>query len=370
MAKKLRVAVIFGGRSGEHEVSLVSATSLLKTLSPKKYEVLQIGILKNGTWVSDGEKTLPALKSGKGKRLPRVQLTMNTERPGVIIGQRFFSLDVAFPILHGTYGEDGTIQGLFEMMGLAYVGCSVSSSAITMDKLLTKLVLQAHRLPQTPFLHYSAKEIKKDFTRVEKEVRRELGFPCFVKPSNMGSSVGISKVKKASALKRALLLAAEFDDSILVEQAVLAREIECAMLGNDEPKASVAGEIVPSREFYDFYAKYVDDNSGLFIPAKLSAKKMKEVQLLALKTYRVLQCTGMARVDFLMDRNTQKLFINEVNAIPGFTASISMFPKLWANSGIAYSELLDRLIALALSRHAQRNGLNRSFTSGSNWYYV
>lgn len=336
---KLKIAVIFGGRSGEHEVSVVSARSVIKALNPKKYSITPIKISKTGQW--QPFKSLTALFQKK--------------------------FDVVFPVLHGPFGEDGTIQGLFEMANVPYVGCGVLASSTAMDKFMTKIIFKAHALPQPKFLHFTRDEIKKDFPLVKKLVMAKLGLPCFVKPSNLGSSVGISKVKKTLDLQPALLLAASYDSSVLAEEAIDAREIECAVLGNEKPLASVAGEIVPSREFYDFFAKYVDNASKLFIPAKITAQKMEKVQQLSVQAYRALQCSGMARVDFLMDKKTGKLYLNELNTIPGFT-SISMYPKLWGASGIAYPRLLDRLIGLALERHREKQKNKYTYESGTDWY--
>jgi D-alanine-D-alanine ligase len=274
---------------------------------------------------------------------------------------------------------------MLEMADIPYVGCGVLASSLAMDKFMSKIIFKAHKLPQANFLHSTREEIKKEFpnrpsrseatslmrlkgaTLIKKLVTKHIGFPCFVKPSNLGSSVGISKVKKPSELKAALLHASAYDASVLIEEAIDAREIECAVLGNENPIASIAGEIVPNREFYDYFAKYVDNASKLFIPAKISPKKMREVQRISLAAYRSLQCSGMARVDFLMDRKTGKLFLNEINTIPGFT-SISMYPKLFEASGIPYPKLIDRLIDLALARHRERSKNKFSFESGSDWY--
>lgn len=339
MPKKLRIAVIFGGRSGEHEVSLVSARSVMTAMNPNKYRVTPVKISKTGEW-ADKKDALHFLKK---------------------------NFDIAFPVLHGPFGEDGTIQGMLEMAGIPYVGCGVLASSLAMDKFMSKIVFKTHGLPQPNFLHSTREEIKKEFPKVKKLVQKYVGFPCFVKPSNLGSSVGISKVKKPNELAAALLHASAYDSSVLIEEAVDAREIECSVLGNDKPIASIAGEIVPNREFYDYFAKYVDNASKLFIPAKISPQKMREVQRLSLAAYQALQCSGMARVDFLMDRKTGKLYLNEVNTIPGFT-SISMYPKLWQASGISYPKLIDRLIALALERHREQQKNKTSFESGSDWY--
>lgn len=337
--KKLRIALIFGGRSGEHEVSLVSARSVMAAMNPKKYRVTPIKISKNGEW-TDRKDALHFLKK---------------------------NFDAAFSALHGPFGEDGTIQGMLEMAGIPYVGCGVLASSLAMDKFMSKIIFKAHGLPQVNFLHTTREEIKQELPKIKKLVQKRIGFPCFVKPSNLGSSVGISKVKKPNELAAALLRASVYDSSVLIEEAVDAREIECSVLGNDKPIASVAGEIVPNREFYDYFAKYVDNASKLFIPAKIAPQKMREVQRLSLAAYRALQCSGMARADFFMDRKTGKLYLNEVNTIPGFT-SISMYPKLWQASGISYPKLIDRLIELAIERHKERNKSKFSFESGSEWY--
>lgn len=359
-SRKLRVAVIFGGRSSEHEVSLVSAQSVIKALNRNTYDIIPIGITKTGKWLL-GKNALLQFKIAKEKGL--VQLSLNPD-PGEKVRLPF---DVAFPMLHGPYGEDGTIQGFLELAGIPYVGSGVSSSAVCMDKFMTKVILKSYRLPQAKFLHFTRREVKKELSRVKKRILRDIDLPCFVKPSNLGSSVGISKVKKLSDLLPALLLASSYDSSILVEEAIDAREIECAVLGNEKPIASVAGEIIPSNEFYDYFAKYIDNASQLIIPAKLSREKMQEVQNLGIKAYHALQCSGMARVDFLMDKKTGKLYLNELNTIPGFT-SISMYPKLWEASGISYAKLLDRLIALALERYKEKQKNNITFESGSTWY--
>lgn len=359
-SRKLRVAVIFGGRSSEHEVSLVSAQSIITALNPNTYDIIPIGITKSGTWLS-GRNALLQFKMGQKREL--VPIVLNPDpcekwrRP----------FDVAFPVLHGPYGEDGTIQGFLELAGIPYVGSGVLASAVCMDKFMTKVILKSYGLPQTNFLHCTRREIKKDFTRVKKCILRDIGLPCFVKPSNLGSSIGISKVKKVSKLLPALLFASSYDSSILVEEAIDAREIECAVLGNENPIASVAGEIIPSNEFYDYFAKYIDNASTLIIPARISRRKMQEVAELSLKAYRALECSGMARVDFLMDKKTGKLYLNELNTIPGFT-SISMYPKLLEASGIPYSKLLDRLIALALERYKEKQKNKVTFESGTEWY--
>lgn len=338
MKKRLRVAVLFGGRSGEHEVSLVSARSVIKALNPKKYEVIPIKISKTGGWPNGVN-----LVNGKPK------------------------IDVVFPVLHGPFGEDGTIQGLLEVANIPYVGCGVLASSAGMDKLMSKIIFKAHNLPQVDFLHFSRNEIEKDLPDIKKLVKKKIGYPCFIKPSNMGSSIGISKVKNQAGLTSALKLAAKFDSVVIVEKAVNAREIECSVLGNENPTASIIGEIIPSREFYDFYSKYVDGASRLIIPAKIPAKSVRELQRIAVQAFKAIHGSGMGRIDFLVDKRSGKVYLNEINTIPGFT-SISMYPKLWAASGIPYPKLIDRLIKLAIERHGERQKNAMSFESGSDWY--
>lgn len=382
MKKKLKVAVIFGGRSGEHEVSLVSAASVIKALDPKKYDVIPIGITKTGKWLG-GKEALLALQSGKPAIAQEINLVQEPGNSGMYMeparkktgkainaktAKKFQAFDVVFPVLHGPYGEDGTIQGMLELAGIAYIGCGVLASAAAMDKVMAKVIFASYDLPQAKFLHFSRDQIRKEHKDVANKIRKELGFPCFVKPANLGSSVGISKVKKAENLGEALELAAGFDSTVVVEEGIdHAREIECAVLGNKNPVSSIAGEIIPSGEFYDFFSKYIDGKSKALIPAPLSSAKMRECQELAIKAYKALHCSGMARVDFLLDPKTQKVYLNEINTIPGFT-SISMYPKLWAASGITYTKLLDRLISLALERHAEKQKNRVSFESGSDWY--
>ena len=391
MQKKHTVAVVFGGRSGEHEVSIVSAQSVASALDPKKYKVIAIGITPEGSWLCNAALTsatadrgangshrerpnldiFEAFKKKEFSTLSSVQLSLDPTKKGLFVttknGTTHLPIDIVFPVLHGPYGEDGTVQGLCEMAGLPYVGCGVTASAACMDKVLTKRILGAVGVPQVAFLSVTRDDIKNNFPKIKKAVAKELELPCFVKPANLGSSVGISKVKKIADLKGALELAAEFDYSVIVEQGIDAREIECAVLGNHTPEVSIAGEIVPSREFYDFYAKYVDNSSGLFIPAHITKKQMATMQKIALRAYLTLQCSGPARVDFLMDKRTGKFYLNELNTMPGFT-SISMYPKLWAASGVNYGKLLDRLIALGMERFKERQATKTTFESGSDWF--
>lgn len=353
--KKIKIGVIFGGKSGEHEVSLVSGASVIENLDKKKYEVVQIGITKSGKWFTS-KNALEALKHGEDHLIE--PMVLNTLE----------DLDCVFPVLHGPFGEDGTIQGFLELLNIPYVGCGVLSSALAMDKLMAKTVFSAHNLPQPPYIGIARNEWLKNKKKILKEICKKLGRPpYFVKPANLGSSVGISKVKHIKNLEHAINLATKFDRRIVIEKGINAREIECSVLGNENPIASVAGEVVSSREFYDYYAKYVDNASKLIIPAKLPKKKTEEIKKLALLAYKALNCEGMARVDFLMDKRTAKLYISEINTIPGFT-SISMYPKLLRASGISYKKLLDALILLALSRHKEKQKNKVSFESGSDWY--
>jgi D-alanine-D-alanine ligase len=346
--KRLRVGVLFGGRSGEHEVSLASAASVIRGLDPDKYEAVPIGISKEGHWLigNAAQKMLPeVLKAGQ-----RVVMAADPTDAALLPldrsagGQR---LDVVFPVMHGTYGEDGTIQGLLDLAGLPFVGAGVLGSAVGMDKDVAKKLLQHAKIPVVPWVTVYRADWEQNRAAVLKEIEKKFRYPVFVKPATLGSSVGMSKVHSRAELAPALNLASEFAMKILVERAVNAREIEVSVLGNHEPKASVPGEIVPHREFYDYTAKYLEEGTALIIPAKLKPAQMKKIQQLAVAAFRALELSGMARVDFFLEKKGGKLFLNEVNTIPGFT-SISMYPKLWEATGIPFRELIDRLIALAL----------------------
>jgi D-alanine-D-alanine ligase len=352
--KRLRVGVLFGGRSGEHEVSLASAASVIRGLDPDKYEAVPIGISKEGHWLIGGaaQKMLPEVLKG-GQRVvmaadPTDAALIPLDRSGG--GQR---LDVVFPVMHGTYGEDGTIQGLLDLAGLPFVGAGVLGSAIGMDKDVAKKLLQHAKIPVVPWVTVYRADWERDPSSVQKQIEKKFRYPLFVKPATLGSSVGMTKVHSRAGLGPALNLASEFAIKILVERAVSAREIEVSVLGNHEPKASVPGEIVPHREFYDYTAKYLEEGTALIIPAKLKPAQVKKIQELAVSAFRTLELSGMARVDFFLEKKGGKLFLNEVNTIPGFT-SISMYPKLWEASGIPFRELIDRLIALALEVHGEK----------------
>jgi len=384
--KKLRVGVLFGGRSGEHEVSLLSAASVMKAMDPSKYDVVPIGITKDGRWLAaqhaeallkgepppttlragDPGKTAAAAVLARGDEIivPPVPTESDSQKLRAFQAESSghpsaIEVDVIFPVLHGTFGEDGTVQGLLELADIAYVGAGVLGSACGMDKDVMKKLFAQAGLPIVPHLTILRGDWERDPKGATRRIEKALKYPLFVKPANLGSSVGISKVRERRELKDAMDLAAGFDRKLIVEQGVgggkagKAREIECSVLGNDQPQASVAGEIIPSAEFYDYAAKYLDEGSQLVIPAKLSKKQMKQVQEMAVAAFQVVDCAGLARVDFLLDPKNDKLYVNEINTMPGFT-SISMYPKLWEASGLPYPRLIDRLIQLALDRHADK----------------
>jgi D-alanine-D-alanine ligase len=389
--KKLRVGVLFGGRSGEHEVSLLSAASVLNAIDKEKYDVVPIGITKDGRWLTSGDAE--NLLTGKIVIEPR-QLRAgdpDTTSPAAVLARgeavvvppepvyrqtglvpfqtdaammrrasdRAINVDVIFPVLHGTFGEDGTIQGLLELADIPYVGAGVLGSAAGMDKDIMKSLFIAAGLPIVKHVTILRGAWEIDRKKVEKVVTSKLKYPVFVKPANLGSSVGISKAHDRKELGPAIEEAAKFDRKIVIEQGVggkkgKAREIECSVLGNDNPTASVPGEIVPGKEFYDYTAKYLDEGSQLIIPAKLSKAQTKKVQELAVRAFQAVDCSGLARVDFLMESGKSgKIYLNEINTMPGFT-SISMYPKLWAASGLGYADLIDRLIQLGIERHADK----------------
>lgn len=362
MTQKLKVGVIFGGRSGEHEVSLRSAESVINALDRDKYEVVPIGINKQGKWLASREATnlLPSSVMATGDQA--VAIFGDPTRRGLAkfdAEERAASnekLDVIIPVLHGTYGEDGTIQGLLEMADIPYVGCGVLGSAAGMDKVIMKRLFREAGLPIVEFVHFLRTQWEADPLLVETSVSETIGFPCFVKPANLGSSVGISKAADLKSLNAAIALAAKFDRKIIAEKSVNAREIEVSILGNDAPAASLPGEIVPqTAEFYDYKAKYIDDNGArLVIPAELTDEVTAQVQQLGVRAFQAIDGAGLARVDFFLEKETGELYVNEINTLPGFT-SISMYPKLWEASGLSYGELLDQLIELALERHREKS---------------
>ena len=386
---KLRVGILFGGRSGEHEVSLLSAASVLNAIDKDKYDVVPIGITKDGRWLTaehaenlltgklvleprnlragDPDNTQPAAVLARGEAVVVPPEPVHRQS-GLVPFQsdaahlrrtsdRAINVDVIFPVLHGTFGEDGTIQGLLELADIPYVGAGVLGSAAGMDKDIMKSLFIAAGIPIVGHVTVLRSDWEKDPKRVEKLVAK-LKYPVFVKPANLGSSVGISKAHNRKELGPAIEEAAKFDRKIVIEQGVggnkdKAREIECSVLGNDEPEASVPGEIIPCKEFYDYNAKYLDEGSQPIIPARLTKAETKKVQSMAIQAFRAVDCSGLARVDFLMDPKTRKIYLNEINTMPGFT-SISMYPKLWAASGLAYPDLIDRLIQLGIERHEDK----------------
>jgi D-alanine-D-alanine ligase len=367
--RKIRVGVIFGGRSGEHEVSLASAQGIMKAIDKGKYEILPIGITKDGRWIASGDP-MKALESGLTAGSEPVALLGDPSQRGLmrlegnergLVPSRLAEIDVIFPVLHGPYGEDGTVQGLLELAGLPYVGAGVTGSALGMDKLVFKDLMRVHGLPVAPYLGIKRREWERDPQAVMQRIEAAFPYPMFVKPANLGSSVGVSKVHDRTELPGALEEAASYDRKLLIEKGINAREIEVSVLGNDDPIASVPGEVVPCREFYDYRAKYVDEGSELLIPAPIPEETTRRVRELAIKAYQVIDCAGMARVDFLLDRDDGTLYLSEVNTIPGFTP-ISMYPKLWEASGVSYAELIDRLIELALERYEDKSRSRTSYS--------
>jgi len=368
--KKLRVAVLYGGRSGEHEVSLQSAASVINYLDRDRFEIVPVAIDKQGRWhlndvsLIQGRKSLPVFKDA-----PRIVLPPDSAATSALIplggsGQAK-SIDVVFPVIHGPLCEDGTIQGLLELADVPYVGCGVLASAVAMDKEVAKRLVRDAGLPIVSYVSLRQEHWRKEKRQLAERVEKDLGYPVFVKPANLGSSVGVQKVKEAGDLTAALENAFQYDVKVLVEVAVDAREIELSVLENPDsgadPLVSVPGEIEANHEFYSYEAKYLDEKgAALIIPAKLDGDRIRRVQDIARKAFLAMECEGMARVDLLLDRTSDKLFFNELNTIPGFT-SISMYPKLWEASGIGYTELLSRLVDLAISRHKRKKALVREF---------
>ncbi len=406
MARRLRIGVVYGGRSGEHEISLRSAAAIVAHLDRARYEIVPIAIAKDGRWLTgpeslavldEAQRTLSALpdhgtavtitadptraallpietadrgasptarlaaaRASRRGRTRQVAVAATPSPPAgeQLVAARAVSLDVVFPVLHGTYGEDGTIQGLLDLADLPYVGAGVLASAVGMDKAIMRSVFRDAGLPLCGWLVTTLAE---DADARRRRIEGAFGFPCFVKPANLGSSVGITKVTDAAELAAAVAEAAAYDPKVVVEEAIDCREFECAVLGNEHPEASVVGELVPSHEFYDYADKYVDAGARVIIPAAIPAAMTDEIRALAVRAFRAVDCAGLARVDFFVERETMRVLVNEINTMPGFTA-ISMYPKLWEASGVPFPELLDRLIALALARHASRARRRLSFT--------
>ncbi|HWQ11777.1 MAG TPA: D-alanine--D-alanine ligase family protein [Roseiflexaceae bacterium] len=364
MAEKIRVAVLFGGQSGEHEVSLVSAKAVMDGLDRAKYEVLPIGITKEGRWLTGPDPHAALVALADRARLPAsmavdegidklAALTIAESAYGhhepIAILRHEQLVDVVFPVLHGPMGEDGTVQGLLELAGVPYVGCGVLASAVGMDKAMMKAAFAAAGLPLLPWLLVRRVDYERDPQQVAAQVEAQLRYPLFVKPANMGSSVGVSKAADRAGLEQGLAEAARYDRRIVVEQGIPAREIEVSVLGNDAPEASVPGEVVPANEWYDYEAKYLSDASQILIPAPIGPELAARVRELAVRAFLAVDGAGLARVDFLLHRETGELYLNEVNTMPGFTP-VSMYAKMWEASGLPYAALLDRLIALALER--------------------
>lgn len=365
MTAKIKVAIFFGGRSGEHEVSLMSARSVLNELDKEKYSVIQVGITKGGRWLH-GPNSLAAFESGDLRELDEVTLLPDPSRVGLYRWlddseiEALSKIDVAFPVLHGTFGEDGTLQGLFELAELPYVGAGVLASSVAMDKGLFKDVMRGNGIPVLDWVVLGTSEFQEGLDNALKRAEAVGPYPLFTKPANMGSSVGIMRCDSRADLVEGLQEAAQFDRRVVIERGINAREIEVSVLGNDNPEASIPGEIVPSDRFYSYKAKYIDDSSELIIPAKLDPGLIERIQDMAVDAYKAIDGAGMARVDFLVDRDSDELYMNEINTIPGFT-KISMYPKLWEASGLKYTALLDRLIDLAFERAAQKSLLVRTY---------
>ncbi|MDP4180146.1 MAG: D-alanine--D-alanine ligase [Bacillota bacterium] len=371
MNKKIRVAVIFGGQSSEHEVSRVSAESVIRNINKDKFDVVMVGITKDGNWLNYNG---PVDKLGSGEWEKLALTTRATAVENKLLGEdssknklvegasarSIFKaagmdndgqkIDIVFPVLHGANGEDGTIQGLFELAGIPYVGAGVLASAVGMDKAFTKIIFEKEGIPQGKYLVFNRKNIKSSLDEVINKVESVLPYPCFVKPSNAGSSVGVGKAHDRRELIETLFEAAKHDRKVLVEEFINGREVECAVLGNDDPIASTVGEVIPCNEFYDYKAKYIDNNSKVIIPADLPESTIAEIREYAVRAFKSLDCAGLSRIDFFVLKETGKVYINEINTLPGFT-SISMYPKLWEASGIPYSELIEKLLDLAVERY-------------------
>lgn len=361
--KKKNLAVIFGGQSGEHVVSLRSAASIMEAVDRERYHVVPVGITRDGAWISGDRSWQILWEQRSPSEAARAVMLTDPHRPGLLVENKdsplswdYQPLDLVFPVLHGPYGEDGTVQGLFEMAGIPYVGCGVLSSAVAMDKAVMKIIFQRHGLPVGPYLYFTRWEWQDEAPRRTEQICRELQLPCFVKPANLGSSVGITRVSEAARLPEAIEEALRYDDKVIVEAQLKGREIECSVLGDLEPRASRPGEIIPCNEFYDYKAKYLDDRSELIYPAGLAPLLEERVRDLACRAFTAIEASGLARVDFFVDPESGSVIINEINTMPGFTG-ISMYPKLWEVSGVGYRELVSRLLELAEKRFARRRSL-------------
>jgi len=377
MVHKIRIGVVFGGKSGEHEVSIQSAKSVMAALDTDKYEIVPIGIDKAGQWSTKaGAMKLLATSSSEGRQIGDAGVGVSTELAPVptdagldvmaadasaVIPRRVMEeVDVLLPVLHGSFGEDGTVQGLFELVAVPYVGAGVAASAVGMDKILMKRIFAATGLPQVRFVECSRLDWDTQAGMVTARIEAEIGYPCFVKPANLGSSVGISKVKSRFDLAAAIRLAAAYDRRLIVEEGLDVREIEVAVLGNEQPRASVLGEVLPANEFYDYQAKYVDGTSDLVIPAQVTEEQAREINDIAVRAFQAIDCAGLARVDFFIEKRSGRVLLNEINTMPGFT-QYSMYPKLWEASGVSYKELIDQLVMLALERYQERQRTRTDF---------
>lgn len=363
---KQTVAVVFGGRSGEHEVSLVSASSVVQALDPAKYKVIEIGIAVSGQWYT-GPECLEKFKRQNFEGLSEVNLKTDPKTPGILVDGKEIPVDVYFPVLHGPFGEDGTIQGLFEMLQVPYVGNGVLASSTGMDKLQCKAIWESAGLPIVPYIGFTRKAWDEEREKILQDIHQRFDFPLFIKPANMGSSVGVSKAKNDEELVEAVELAAKYDHRILVEQGLNVREIECAIIGNLDPHASPAGEVIVGGEFYDFFDKYVDGKSSTEVPANLEEEKANEIREMSIKAYKLLDCSGLARMDSFIDRDNGKVYLNEINTMPGFTA-ISMYPKMMKAAGVDYKTLVDQLIVFGIERFKERQGNQIVFSSDSDWF--
>jgi len=353
MAEKTKIALLFGGRSAEHEVSLNSAASIYRHLDKERYSVISIFIDKKGNWIRAASPELPAADLVRGKKIP----FMPWEKGNV--GQIPVP-DIIFPVLHGPYGEDGTVQGVCEMADVPYVGAGVLSSAVSMDKAIAKSIFYSCGLPIPDYLTVWEQEWKQQGDKLFKTIKKSFDLPFFVKPANLGSSVGITKVKRYNAVRGALEEAFSYDRKALVEEGIIGRELECSVIGNEEPEASLPGELIPYREFYDYRDKYVEGKTKFIIPAKVSADVIEKIRTIAVQAFKALECCGMARVDFFLEDSSNRILLNEINTIPGFT-EISMYPKLWEASGISFRDLLDRLIELGFQRYEKMKRKGKSY---------
>jgi len=363
----MNVGVLLGGRSGEHDISLLSAASVIKAMDTAKYNVIPIGITREGRWLAGGDP----LKALQSRDIPGdcspAAIIADPASPGILLldsgeqnrGNTFLPLDLIFPLLHGPFGEDGTVQGLFELAGLPYVGAGVLASAAGMDKEFMKILFRHRGLTIGDYLAFQVWQWEKEEEALIAEIEGKLGYPCFIKPANMGSSVGISKAFDRAMLKEGILEALRYDLKIVVEAFIQAREIECSVLGGEDPVASIPGEVIPCNEFYDYNAKYLDDRSRLLIPAPLGEEAVKDIRSAAVEAFLAIGCSGLARVDFFYQEEKKQLIINEINTMPGFT-SISLYPKLWEATGIQYSDLIDKLIEIAVERFRRRVNLSVS----------